>query len=164
MAHLLLILDAIVRQHGTAHSTMAGFLAAAETLGFEAVPLIFAGTDPCGLITAEAFDAIVGELIDLLRERGPWDGVLLANHGAAVAANYHDVDGEVARRVRAVVGPDVPIGIGLDLLGHVLGGEGLLDQLLRDLHRLRRRIEAGGRLLREREDEDQQAGAAARTM
>jgi microcystin degradation protein MlrC len=111
--------EEIVRQHGTAHSTITGFLEAADAFGFEAVPLIFAQTDPCGLISADAFDAIVGEMMELLRERGPWDGVLLANHGAAVSAEYHDVDGEIARRVRAAVGPDVPIGMGLDLHGNI---------------------------------------------
>ncbi|HLH71731.1 MAG TPA: M81 family metallopeptidase, partial [Chloroflexota bacterium] len=111
--------DEIVRRHRGAHSTMAGFLEASEKLGFEIVPLIFAQTEPSGMITKRAFDQIVGEMLDLLRRHGPWDGVLLANHGAAVSEEYSDVDGEIAARVRALVGPKVPIGISLDLHGNL---------------------------------------------
>ncbi|HEV2067554.1 MAG TPA: M81 family metallopeptidase [Thermomicrobiales bacterium] len=105
----------IIQQHRYAHSTITGFLKAADVFGFEAVPLIHAQTDPCGMITKDAFDRLVGEMLRLLEEQGPWDGVLLANHGAAVSEEYHDADGEIARRVRALVGSDVPIGMGLDL-------------------------------------------------
>jgi microcystin degradation protein MlrC len=114
-ADALLRGEAIVAEYRDSQATVAGFLQAAGELGFEAVPLIHARTGPIGLVTADAFDRIVGEMLALLRGRGPWDGVLLANHGAAVCEAHADVDGEIARRVRELVGPDVPIGIGLDL-------------------------------------------------
>lgn len=111
--------DEIIRRHRGAHSTLAGFLEASDRLGFEAVPLLFAQTEPAGMITRDAFDHIVGEMLDLLRAHGPWDGVLLANHGAAVAEGYPDADGEIVQRLRALVGPEVPIGMALDLHGNV---------------------------------------------
>lgn len=111
--------DEIVRRHRGAHSTMAGYLEASERFGFEIVPLIHAQTTPSGIITKDAFDRIVGEMLQLLEKHGPWDGVLLANHGAAVSEEFHDVDGEIAARVRALVGPNVPIGLSLDLHGNI---------------------------------------------
>ncbi|MCH8870044.1 MAG: M81 family metallopeptidase, partial [Chloroflexi bacterium] len=33
----------------------------------------------------DAFDRIAGEMLQLLKDRGPWDGVFLAQHGAAVS-------------------------------------------------------------------------------
>ncbi len=39
--------------------------------------------------------------------------------GAAVSEEYPDADGEVAARVRSLVGPDVPIGMAMDLHGNV---------------------------------------------
>lgn len=105
----------IVRQYKESHSTNAGFLEAADRSGFEVVPLIYATTGPIGTITRDAFDRIVGEMLQLLRDNGPWDGVLLAQHGAAVSEEYPDADGEIAARVRRLVGPDVPIGMALDL-------------------------------------------------
>jgi microcystin degradation protein MlrC len=57
----------------------------------------------------------VGELLDLLWQQGPWDGVLLALHGAAVSEDHPDADGEIAHRVRALVGAAVPIGLAIDV-------------------------------------------------
>jgi microcystin degradation protein MlrC len=111
--------DEIVRRYTGSHSTVAGFLEASERFGFDLVPLIYAQTEPSGMITKRAFDRIVGEMLRLLEQQGPWDGVLLANHGAAVSEEFHDVDGEIAARVRALVGPNVPIGLSLDLHGNM---------------------------------------------
>src|SRR5579884_309767 len=86
--------DEIVRRYAGSHSTVAGFLEASERFEFDLVPLIYAQTEPSGMITKRAFDRIVGEMLRLLEQQGPWDGVLLANHGAAVSEEFHDVDGE----------------------------------------------------------------------
>jgi microcystin degradation protein MlrC len=107
--------DEIVRDYGQSYATMAGFLEAGPKFGADVVPLLFADTNPNGTITRDAFDRIAGEMLRLLREQGPWDGVLLAQHGAAVAEGFPDMDGEIAARVRALVGPDVPIGVAPDM-------------------------------------------------
>jgi len=111
--------DEIVREYRESHSTNAGYLEAAERFGCEVAPLVYATAGPIGTITADAFDRIVGEMLRLLKDQGPWDGVLLSQHGAAVSDDYPDVDGEVAARVRALIGPDVPVGMTLDLHGNL---------------------------------------------
>ena len=111
--------EEIIRRYRHSHSSLSGFLDAADHFGFELVPLIYASTLPCGMITRDAFERIVGEMLDLIERQGPWDAVLLANHGAAVAEDFPDVDGEIAARVRALVGPNVPIGMALDLHGNI---------------------------------------------
>lgn len=111
--------EEIIHRYRHSHSSLSGFLDAADHFGFELVPLIYASTLPCGMITRDAFDRIVGEMLDLIEHQGPWDAVLLANHGAAVSENFPDVDGEIAARVRALVGPNVPIGMALDLHGNI---------------------------------------------
>ena len=101
-------------------STLAGYLEAAERLGFEVVPLIFAITGPIGTITNDAFDRLIGEMLALLRAEGPWDGVLMAHHGAAVSEGHPDIDGEfVGAACGRLVGPDVPIGGTLDMHANV---------------------------------------------
>ncbi|WP_246211080.1 M81 family metallopeptidase [Phytoactinopolyspora alkaliphila] len=101
-------------------SILAGFFAyAAETPGVELVPLLFAWLTPSGPSTEEAYEHLTGRMLDALRHGGPWDGVLLPQHGAAVAAHVPDADGEFIRRVRSVVGPDVPIGVTLDMHANV---------------------------------------------
>ncbi len=105
----------IMDRHASAHTTVSGFLDAAGELDVDVVPLLCANTNPCGPITAEAFTAIVGEMTSGLTAGLPWDGVLLAQHGAAVTDRHFDADAEILRRVRQVVGPRVPIGVALDM-------------------------------------------------
>ena len=110
--------EELVARHGTAQSSVTGYLDAGREPGVEVVPLFFTSTGPSGLITSDAFERIADELIGLLRQHGPWDGVLLVLHGAAVADGFPDADGEMAARIRAAVGPGVPIGVAMDLHGN----------------------------------------------
>jgi len=108
----------IVARYADAGSSVTGFLDAGREPGVEVVPLFFTATEPSGTITADAFARIADEMVAALRGHGPWDGVLLVLHGAAVAEGFPDADGEIAARVRAAVGPDVPIGAAMDLYGN----------------------------------------------
>ena len=66
--------DEIVSQYAESQSTNAGFLEAANRFEVDVVPLTFANTGPIGTITKDAFDRIIGELLDRLRDDGPWGG------------------------------------------------------------------------------------------
>jgi microcystin degradation protein MlrC len=115
----------IVDRHVNARTTMAGFLAAAEPGGLggpasvEVVPLLFTTVTPAGPITADALRTLADRLVAELAEAGPWDGVLAALHGAAVAEDCDDVDGYLLERFRSVVGAGTPIGAALDLHANI---------------------------------------------
>ena len=109
----------MVREYRDSDHIIAGYLEAADLFGCDVVPLIHAATGPIGTITKEAFNRIAGEMLKLLTDNGPWDGVLLTQHGAAVSEEYPDADGEIAARVRSLVGPDVPMGLTPDLHGNL---------------------------------------------
>ncbi|HET8678947.1 MAG TPA: M81 family metallopeptidase [bacterium] len=111
--------DEIVGAFKDAHSTMAGYLDAGDGPGVQITPLIFAHATPSGLITRDGFARIADEMIRLLRDHGPWDGVLLAQHGAAVSEEYPDADGEIVSRVRSLVGDHTPVGLSLDMHANV---------------------------------------------
>ncbi|HZR00794.1 MAG TPA: M81 family metallopeptidase [Chloroflexota bacterium] len=111
--------DEIPRRHENAHSSLTGLIEVGRERAMGLVPLLHASTGPIGMISKDAFDRIVGEMLAMIRDQGPWDAVLLANHGAAVSEEYPDVDGEIAARVRAIVGPRVPIGMAMDLHGNI---------------------------------------------
>jgi microcystin degradation protein MlrC len=85
--------------------------------GHRIVPLVWCLASPAGPVQAGAFERIaamlVADLSDALRD-GPLDGVYLDLHGAMLAEGAEDAEGELLRRVRAVVGPDVPITASLD--------------------------------------------------
>lgn len=110
--------DEITDRYADSAATMGGFLAANQWAGVEVVPLVFACLNPMGPLTGDAFETLVDEMLTSLAA-GPWDGVLLALHGAAVAERVLDADGEIATRVRQLVGPDIPIGATLDLHANI---------------------------------------------
>lgn len=111
--------EEIVAEHGGASTIVAGYLEATARHRLEAVPLVFAEAQPSGPISAEAYKTLTHELLEVLSARGPWDGVLLALHGAAVVDGLSDADGSFAADVRRAVGPSVPIGATLDLHANV---------------------------------------------
>ncbi|RVT96081.1 M81 family peptidase [Rhodovarius crocodyli] len=95
----------------------AGAIAAAEEAGCEIAPLAWGFANPAGPVTREAFERITALIVAALSralDAGPLDGVFLELHGAMVSDDFPDAEGEILRRVRAVVGPEVPITASLD--------------------------------------------------
>jgi microcystin degradation protein MlrC len=109
----------IVEEYTDSQYTISGYLQGAEELGFEAVPLMYANTGPIGTITKDTYDRITTEMFGMLRDQGPWDAVLISNHGAAVSEEFPDMDAEFTRAVREIVGPDIPVGMTLDMHSNI---------------------------------------------
>lgn len=100
-----------------------GFVAQAEDYGdMELIGL----TSPHGVFggssrswnTRETFEHFLEIQLDELRDALPVDGVMLALHGAMAVRDVPRPEAEIARRVREVVGPDVPIAATFDLHGN----------------------------------------------
>jgi microcystin degradation protein MlrC len=81
----------------------------------EIVGLVRLPAWPSGRATTETFAWLRDELVSSLRAALPVDGILLALHGAMVAVEHPDVEGEVLAALREVLGPDVPLVATLDL-------------------------------------------------
>ena len=114
---------------GTA-TEMGAFLDAAERFGWELVPCIAADATPSGKVTRETYEHIVGTIETALRDQGPFDAVLLCLHGAMVAEHTDDGEGELLRRLRAIAGPALPIGVTLDLHANVSDEMAALAQVI----------------------------------
>ncbi len=102
-----------------ANIPVQGALDRLQAPGHVCVPLVWAAASPSAHVTEDAFERIIGRLIRRLRDAGPVDGVLLDLHGAMVCTHHDDGEGEILRRVRQVVGPQVPIAVSLDLHANV---------------------------------------------
>ncbi len=76
-------------------------------------------TEPSGTVSRAAYEEIRDRILADLRECAPVDAVLLFLHGAMVADGYDDCEGDLATRVRQIVGPTTKIGIELDLHAHM---------------------------------------------
>lgn len=128
----VLVDDAYVRAAGTfwgedvlhefrgSASTAGGFIAAAEADGqVDLVPMVLSVLVPAGPVTAEALATQVRYFRESLAANGPFDGVLVVLHGAAVAEDIADVDGHLLEVVRDAVGPAVVVGTSLDLHANI---------------------------------------------
>jgi microcystin degradation protein MlrC len=100
-----------------AHHEMGGFIAGSEPFGYEPVPTVMAWATPSGPVDDDVLDEVVAGIAE--RSRGSADGLLLALHGAMVTARHSDADGEVLRRLRSALGPDLPIVSTLDYHANV---------------------------------------------
>ncbi len=91
---------------------ISGFLAAGRD--WDLVPLVWASAEPAGRVSDEAFERVTAMICDGIAQASALDGVYLDLHGAMVAESHDDGEGEILRRVRAVIGPDLPLVASLD--------------------------------------------------
>lgn len=115
----LLLGDRVIRDTRGMNLPIAGFTAAAESAGFEVIPILWCAAEPSAHVTDEAFETITGMILDGLRTAGPLDGVYLDLHGAMVTESFADGEGEVLRRVRDVIGKQTPLVASLDLHANI---------------------------------------------
>jgi microcystin degradation protein MlrC len=111
--------DELARVMTGTSSSIGGMLAGCEAAGLVAIPTLYAAAMPGGTVTAEAYATLRDELLARIAAACPLDGVLLALHGAMVAAGEHDVEGDLLTHVRAIVGPAIPIVVELDMHGNI---------------------------------------------
>ena len=91
----------------------------AEARGWTIVESLCAFAQPAGKTVKKVYESFRDEIVADLKAALPVDAVLLSLHGAMVAEGYDDAEGDLLAHVRRVVGPDVPIGVELDLHGNV---------------------------------------------
>ena len=98
---------------------VGGYLKAIEDSGLEVetVPIIRAWAVAGGRVSLEAFEFFQDKIRKGLKAAlagGKLDGLALQLHGACAAEGIDDVEGEQAALCREILGPDVPIVLGLD--------------------------------------------------
>ncbi|TXI58895.1 MAG: M81 family peptidase [Limnohabitans sp.] len=113
--------QAMVAQMTGLNIPVGGFIDAARREGWQLVPSAWAGATPSSYVTRDAFERISAAILEDVRAAmvQGLDGVYLDLHGAAVADHADDSEGELIARIRAVVGPRVPIVASLDLHANV---------------------------------------------
>ena len=88
-----------------------------ELTGIESPGFPVTGTGS-GWVTQEAYETFVAKMIAQLTAEAPWDGVYLAVHGAMAARGIPRPEAELARRVRAAIGPKPIIAATFDPHGN----------------------------------------------
>ncbi|MDN4075996.1 M81 family metallopeptidase [Fictibacillus terranigra] len=98
-----------------------GFIEGAREDGLEVQPTIFAHAISSGMFTADAYKELQTWFITKVKSFHDYEGIYLALHGAMVAENCEDVEGDLLEQVRRHVGEKFPIVISLDLHANVTG-------------------------------------------
>lgn len=113
----------LYRGNGSTGSSPSGVTARAlkeraEREGHHFHESLQAEAQPSGRVLKALYEQLRDELLADLAA-GEWDAVILFLHGAMAAEGYDDCEGDMLRRARDIVGPDVPIGVELDLHCHL---------------------------------------------
>ncbi|MBX4962639.1 M81 family metallopeptidase [Rhizobium binae] len=109
----------LLKAHEGVRSYIGGMLDAAATLGAEVVPTTFASAEAGGVIEDGVYTSMLRELLVGIEQAMPVDAVALALHGAGVARGIGNIEIDICRKVRRLVGPNVKIVITLDLHGNL---------------------------------------------
>ena len=74
---------------------------------------------PGGIVTKEAYESLVSQTLNRLKENLPYDGLFFDIHGAMSVEGIDDPEGDLIIRIREVVGPETMISTCMDLHGNV---------------------------------------------
>ena len=107
--------QAIIEEMKGLNVGVAGFVEEARSKRHDIIPTHWASTTPSAHVTDRAFDTITGRILEDLETAGRLDAIYLCLHGAMVTESHQDGEGELLRRVRSLVGNDIPIVASLDL-------------------------------------------------
>ena len=111
-----------IRNYSGTRTYAGGLIDEAAVLDINLISAFSTWTTPSGLITKDCLETLRDKLLTNLKklhEEQPLDGIALTLHGAGSADGYHDIEGEIISKVRSTFGPDMPIGVVLDLHGNI---------------------------------------------
>lgn len=116
-ADLFLEGDSILQKLSESHHEIGGFISTLRhttDLNIELVPLVVYRATPAGPIEKSSFVALTERILQAIDNTPPLDGLLIAAHGAAVAEDFPDADGDWLTLVRSAIGERVPMITTLD--------------------------------------------------
>jgi microcystin degradation protein MlrC len=83
------------------------------------LPALVGKSLPGGAVTREAYESLVGKVLDSLKKNGPYDGLFFDIHGAMSVVGLDDPEGDFITRIRTVIGYKTLISTSMDLHGNV---------------------------------------------
>ncbi len=121
------ILEAARKPNPSILIEAAAFVKTMDATGpWEPVPILLAGCHPHGCIDGALMDKYLAICREGLTKAGPLDAVYIANHGAMIATDRDDPDGELIALAREIAGPKARVVVTLDLHGNI--SERMVDE------------------------------------
>jgi microcystin degradation protein MlrC len=115
----LLVGEQILVQRRGTRSEMGGIIDAAQRLGWDLVPVISCNTAPSGPVTRATYEALLEPILHAAASTDALRAVVISLHGSMYVEGLPDPEGDLLRRIKAVVGPDVVLAATLDLHANV---------------------------------------------
>ena len=110
--------EAVLDRHRGKLTEMGGFIDVITEARAPIAPVAAAWAITAGRMIRADFDRLVTRIVEGLAAARP-EAVLLALHGAQCVEREDDAEGHLLARVRAALGPDVPVVVTLDLHANV---------------------------------------------
>lgn len=109
----VLMEEEAIAERGQANTELAGFLDVGRDRAWRVNHVLSAAAGPSGKVRRATFDWLCDPILSAIRQH-QFDGLLLGLHGAMDLDFCEDGEGELLRRIRNVVGRNMPIAITLD--------------------------------------------------
>ena len=90
----------VIQRHSGVKSYLGGMIDQGHALGVELVPIFSATCNPSGTIAKDAYELIINELLAGIQSAGHLDALCLALHGAGVAEEVEDLEGQLLKKER----------------------------------------------------------------
>lgn len=110
--------EAVLQEANGSGTTLGGIFKKAQALGFEMVGAVAISAPPSALVDDDYYAEIRTAFIERAKRRD-FDAIALDLHGAMGTGSIADAEGDLLQALRDAAGPDIPIGVGLDLHAHV---------------------------------------------
>lgn len=110
--------EEIVQKFSTSKTAIGSTYECGRKYDWKVIPSVVATANPSGRVSDDVFDEVVG-IVLIAAQQQRIDGVILHLHGSMVCVSYEDAEGELLKRLRNVIGMEVPIIVTLDLHGNI---------------------------------------------
>lgn len=110
---------AIESQRGVGSDTGAFLDVFADRADVEIVPSVALYACPSGPVTEDVYDFVMTEVAKVIDTCGPFDAVFADIHGAMVAENHPDGEGDLLEMIRNKLGNEIPVFAPLDLHANI---------------------------------------------
>lgn len=110
--------EAMIEALTGTNTEAAGAIGICLQRGIDFLPLIATNGGSGGRVEAAFYAELKADLLRRLSAALPLDGLYLALHGAFVAQGVDDVESDLLRAVRAIIG-DIPLVVSCDMHAHI---------------------------------------------
>ncbi len=106
--------------HRKRNTSMGGIINTCEAKDVNLKPIMIASGGCSGTVLDKTYNVIINEIIEGIQEvKDSVDAILLSLHGAMVTESIQSAEYDVLKRIRQLVGNDMPIMVALDLHGNL---------------------------------------------